>query len=123
MSPVSAGFLFRPSSDAQQFPPDGVLLPTIMDDFSDSVLGDPIMYAQYEEILGSDTPMTLPVYYLPSGLTYRPDQSSVQTVLASGTSSRPEVGSSAVAPPMDREDSPFLATGLPGCPYHFTSYS
>ena len=33
--------------------------------------------------------MTLPVYSLPSGLTYRPDQSSVHTVLASGTSSRP----------------------------------
>ena len=67
--------------------------------------------------------MTLPVYSLPSGLTYRPDQSSVQTVLASGTSAHPEVGSSAVAPPMDMEDSPLLDMGLPGCPYHFTSYS
>ena len=55
--------------------------------------------------------------------SFSPDQSSVQTVLASGTSSRPEVGSSAVAPPMDMEDSPLLATGLPGCPYRFTSYS
>ena len=44
-------------------------------------------------------------------------------VLASGISSRPEVGSSALAPPMDREDNPLLATGLPGCPYRFTSYS
>ena len=60
---------------------------------------------------------------LPSGLTYRPDQSSVQTVLALGISSRPEVGSSAVAPSMDMEDSPLLGTGLPGCPYHFTPYS
>ena len=94
-----------------------------MDDFSDSVLGDPITYAQCEQIPGSDTPMSLPVYSLPSGLTYRPDQSSVQTVLASETSSRPEVGSSAVAPPMDMEDSPLLETGLPGCLYRFTSYS
>ena len=52
-----------------------------------------------------------------------PGQSSVQTVLASGISSRPEVWSSALAPPMDTEDSLLLATGLPGCPYRFTLYS
>ena len=111
------------SRDAQQFPPDGVMLPTTLDDLSDLVLGDPITYAQCEQIPGLDTPMSLPVYSLPSGLTNRPDQSSVQTVLALGTSSRPEVGSYAVAPPMDMEDSPLLQTGLSGCPYRFTSYS
>ena len=94
-----------------------------MDDFSDSVLGDRITYAQCEEIPGSDVPMSFPVYSLPSGLAYMLGQSSVQTVLASGTSSRPEVGSSALAPPMDMEDSPLLAMGLPGCPYRFTSHS
>ena len=67
-----------------------------------------------------------------------PGQSSVQTVLASGTSSRPEVWSSATAQsvdiaregpfdafasPMDTEDSPLIMTGLPGCPYRFTSHS
>ena len=67
--------------------------------------------------------MTLPVYTLPTGLAYMPGQSSVQTVLASGISSRPEAWSSALAPPMDTEDSPLLATGLPGCPCQFTSYS
>ena len=67
--------------------------------------------------------MSLPVYSLPSGFSYMPGQSSVQTVLASGTSSRPEVGSSALAPPMHMEDSPLLEMGLPGCPYLFTSYS
>ena len=65
---------------------------------------------------GSDVFMALPVYSLPSGLAYMPGQSSVQTVLASGISSRPEVWSSALAPPMDTEDSSLLATGLPGCP-------
>ena len=59
-------------------------------------------------------------------------------MLASGTSSRPEVWSSATgqrvyiaregpfdafASPMDTEDSPLITTGLPGCPYRFTSYS
>ena len=64
----------------------------------------------------------MPVYTLPSGLAYMLGQSSVQTVLASGTSSRPEVGSSAIASPMDTEDNPLITTGLPGCPYRFTSY-
>ena len=121
VSPVSPGFLMWPC--AQQFPPTGVLLPATLDDFSDSVLGDPITYAQCEQIPGSDAPMSLPVYSLPSGLAYMPGQSSFQTVLASGTSSRPEVGSSPLTPPMDMEDSPLLATGLPGCPYRFTSHS
>ena len=103
--PVSPGFLMRPSGAAEQHPQAGVLLPTTLDDFSDSVLGDPITYAQCEQIPGSDAPMTLPVYMLPSGLAYMPGQSSVQTVLASGISSRPEVWSSALAPPMDMEDS------------------
>ena len=58
-----------------------------------------------------------------TGSTLMPGQSWVQTVLASGTSSRPEVGSSAVAPPMDVEDCPLLETGLPGCPYRFAEYS
>ena len=51
VSPGSAGFL-RPSGAAQQFPPDRVLLPMTLDDFSDSVLGDPITYAQCEQIPG-----------------------------------------------------------------------
>ena len=82
--------------------------------------------------------MTLPVYTFLSGLAYRPGQSSVQTVLASGTSSRPEGWSSAMAQiadiaregpfhafasPMDTEDSPLVTTGLPGCPYRITSYN
>ena len=123
VSPVSPGFLSRPSRDAQQFPLDEVLLPTTLDDFSDSDLGAPITYAQCEQIPGSDTPMSLPVFSVLSELTHRPDQSSVQTVLALGTSSRPEVASSAVAPSMDMEDNPLLETGLPGCPYRFTPYS
>ena len=45
VSPVSPGFLSRPSRDAQQSPPEGVLLPTTLNDFSDSDLGAPITYA------------------------------------------------------------------------------
>ena len=114
VSPVLPGFLTRPSRTAPQFPLEGVLLPSTMDDFSDSDLGAPLAYAQCELIPGSDAPMSLPVFSVPSGFSARPDQSSIQTVLALGTSSHPDRGSSAVAPPMDMEDNPLLETGLPG---------
>ena len=94
-----------------------------MDNFSDSDLGAPITYAQCKLFPGSDTPMSLAVFSVPSGLVARPDQSLVQTVLALGTSSHPDGGSSAVTPSMDLEDSPLLDTGLPGCPFRFTPYS
>ena len=67
-----------------------MLLQSALYGFSDSVLGDPIALVQCEQIPGSDAPLTLPVYTLQSGLAYMPGQSSVQTVLASGASSRPE---------------------------------
>ena len=38
------GFLFRPSRAYQQLPSDGLLLPTMLDDFNVSVLGAPITY-------------------------------------------------------------------------------
>ena len=123
VSPVSSGFLPRPSRDAPQLPPEGVLLPTTMDDFSDSDLGAPMTYTQCEIFPGSDAPMSLPVFSVPSGFSAWPDQSSVQTVLALGTSSHPDGGSSAVAPSMDMEDGPLLETGLPGCPFRFTPHS
>ena len=44
VSPVSPGF------EQHRYPRAGVLLPTTLDDFSDSVLGDPITYAQCEQI-------------------------------------------------------------------------
>ena len=96
------------------------------------MLGDPIAFAQCALVPGSDTPMTLPVYTMPSG------QSSVQTALASAVSSRPEGWSSGTpravdvsregpfdvySSPMDTGDSPLATTGLLGCPYRITSYT
>ena len=138
VSPVSPGFLMRPSSAAVQQPEAGLPLPLALDSFSDPVLGDPIAFAQCALIPVSDTPLTLSVYTMPSGLAYMPGQSSVQTVLASGASTRPEGWSSdtaqiahiaregpfdAFASPMDTEDSPLVTTGLPGCPYRITSHN
>ena len=87
----------------------------------------------------SDTPpMTYRVYTLPSGLALLPGQSSVQTVMVSAVTSRPEGWSSGVprtvdvsregpfdaySSPMNTEDSPLLATGSPGCLYRITSYT
>ena len=110
----------RPSGAAVQQPGAGLPLPLALDSFSDPVLGDPIAFAQCALIPGSDTPLTLHVYTMPSGLAYMPGQSSVQTVMASAASTRPEGWSSdtaritdiaregpcdAYASPMDTEDS------------------
>ena len=72
VSPVSPEFMIRPSGTAGQHPEAGVLLPSAVDGFSDSVFGDPIAFAQCEQIPGSDAPLTLPVYTLLSGLAYMP---------------------------------------------------
>ena len=102
------------------------------------MLGDPVAFALGAPVPGSDTPMTLPVYKLPSGLALVPGQSSVQTVMASAVSSRREGWSSGMprtfdvsregpfdtySSPMDTGDSPLVTTGLPGCPYRITSYT
>ena len=92
VSPVSPGFLFRPSRVDQPPLSGGVLLPTTLDDFDDSVLGDPITYARCEQFPGSESPMSFPVYAWPSGSAYLLEQSLLQTVLASGASSHPEGG-------------------------------
>ena len=84
VSPVSPGFLMRPSGAAVQQPEPGFPLPLALENFSDPLLGAPIAFAQCALILRSDTPLTLPVYTMSSGLSYMPGQSSVQTVLASG---------------------------------------
>ena len=120
---VSPGFLFRPSRVDQQPPSEEVLLPTTLDDFDDSLLGDPITYARCEQFPGSESPMSLTVYAWPSGSAYLLEQSLLQTVLASGPPLiRRGEGSSAVPPPMDLEDGPLLEMGLPGCPYRFSEY-
>ena len=50
-----------------------------------------------DPVPGSDAPpMTFPVYPFPSGLALLLGQSSVQTILASAFSSRPEVWSTGV---------------------------
>ena len=95
-------------------------MPTTLEDFDDSVLGDPITYARCEKFPGSESPLSLPVYAWPSGSAFLLDPTVLQTVLASGTSSLPAKGTSTAAPPMDSGEGRLLETGLPGCPYRFS---
>ena len=61
VSLLSPGLLFWPSRGGQSPPAEGVLLPTTLDDFDDSVLGDPITYARCEHFPRSESPLSLPV--------------------------------------------------------------
>ena len=42
VSPLSPGLVVRPTREGGAAPSEGVLLPTMLQDFDDSVLGDPI---------------------------------------------------------------------------------
>ena len=95
-------------------------MPKTLDDFDDSVLGDPITYARCEKFPGSESPLSLPVYAWPSGSAFLLDPAVLQTVLASGTSALPAEGTSTAALPMDSGEGRLLETGLPGCPYRFS---
>ena len=120
VSPLSPGLFFRPSRGGQSPPAEGVLLPTTLEDFDDSILGDPITYALCEQFPGSESPLSLTVYAWPSGSAFLLDPTVLQTVLASGTSALPAEGTSAAAPTMTLGDGRLLEMGLPGCPYRFS---
>ena len=65
VSPLSPGVVVRPTRGSGAAPSEGDLLPTMLEDFDDSVLGDPISYARFEQFLGSESPLSLPVYAWP----------------------------------------------------------
>ena len=120
VSPLSPGLFFRPPRGSKSPPTGGALLPTTLEDFDDSVLGDPITYVRCEKFPGSESSLSFPVYAWPSGLAFQLNPTVLQTVLASGTSALPAEGTSTAAPPMDSGEGRLLETGLPGCPYRFS---
>ena len=92
---------------------EGVLLPTTLDDFNDSVVGDPITYARCEQFSGSESPLSLPVYAWPSGSYITSDCVGFGDLLSAGGGDlcrRSAYG-------FGRRP---LETGLPGCPYRFS---
>ena len=140
VSPVSPGFLMCPSVPLCSNQRLGCRCRWPWNSFSDPVLGDPIAFAQCALIPGSDTPLTLPVYTMPSGLAYAgtvfcPDSVGVGSVYSTeGVVLRygPDIEIADIAregpfdtfaSPMYTEDIPLVTTGLPGCPYRITSYN
>ena len=83
VSPLSPGLVVRPTREGGAAPSEGVLLPTMLEDFDDSVLGDPISYARIEQLPGSESRLSLPVYAWPPSSAFLMD-SVIRTVLACG---------------------------------------
>ena len=81
VSPLSPELVVRPTLEGGVAQSEGVLLPTMLDNFDDSILGDPISYARIEQLPGSESPLSLPVYAWPSSSAFLMD-SVIQTVLA-----------------------------------------
>ena len=81
VSPLSPGLVVRPTREGGAAPSEGVLLPTMLEDFDDLVLGDPITYARIEQLPGSESPLSLPVYVWPPSSALLTD-SVIRTVLA-----------------------------------------
>ena len=86
VSPLSPGLVVRPTRGSGAAPSEGVLLPTMLEDFDDSVLGDPISYARFEQFPGSESPLSLPVYAWPPSSAFLMDSAVIRTVLAPGKS-------------------------------------
>ena len=138
VSPATPGFVMRPAGATQRLPGDALPLPLAFDFVNDPFFRKQIAIAQCSEVPGSDGPVTLPVYTMPTGASLMMGQWSIPTVLASGMSPRTlqcstdmdrsddatrEGPFEAVASPMETEDSLLVTTGLPGCPYRITSYA
>ena len=94
VSPLSPGIVVRPTRGSE-----GVLLPTMLEDFDDSVLGDPISYARFEQFPGSESPLSLPVYARPPSSAFLMDSAVIRTVLDPGKSNLPAAGTSKSDPP------------------------
>ena len=102
-------------------------------------LGEPVAINLSRPVLGSDAPvMSFPVYPLPSVMVLMPVSCSSEMTLAPGiplqqgrwSSAMPQTRDvsregpfDAYCSPMDTGDCPLVSTGLPGCPYRFTSYT
>ena len=98
--------------------PSGVLLPTILDEFNDSVLGEPISCARIEQLLGLESPLSLPVYVWPPKPTFIMDP-IIHTVLAPPKPEILPVGTTWAVPPVMAEKARMTESGIPGCPYRF----
>ena len=86
-----------PNREKEMPKPEGRLLPTLLDEFNDSVLGEPISYARLEQAPGSESPLSLPVYAWPPRATMRMDP-IIQTVLSPRNVIRSQQGPHGLCP-------------------------
>ena len=114
VSPLSPEVVVRPAREGGATQPEGMLLPTILDDFNDSVLGDPISYARIDQLPGSESPLSLPVYAWPPRPALMMDP-VIQTVLAPRKSERLLAETSGTDFPITAEKARVITSGLPGC--------
>ena len=87
VSPLSPELVVRPTREGGVTQPEGVLLPTMLDAFNDSVLVDLISYKRIEQIPRSESSLSLPVYAWPPSSAFMMD-SVIQTALAPRKSER-----------------------------------
>ena len=118
VSPLSPEIVIQPTRENGTTQPEGVLLPTILDDFNDSVLGDPISYARIEQVPGSESPLSLPVYAWPPKPAFMMDP-VIRIVLAPRKSAMLPAGTKWAVPPVTAEKARMAESGIPGCPYRF----
>ena len=118
VSPLSPELVVRPTREGGVTQPEGALLPTMLDDFNDSVLGDPISYARFEQIPGSEYSLSLPVYAWPPSSAFMMD-SVIQIVLAPRKSERLPAETSVADLPVTAEKARVVKSGLSGCLYRF----
>ena len=93
----------------------------MLQDFDDSVLGDPITYARIEQLPGSESPLSLPVYAWPPKSALLMD-SFIETSLAPRKSECLMVGTSVTDPPVTPGKDRVLKSGLPGCRYRLLEF-
>ena len=115
VSPISP---IIPNWEKEMPKPDERLLPTLLDEFNDSVLGEPISYARLEQASGLESPPSLPVYAWPPRATMRMDP-IIQTVLSPPKRDMLPTGTTWVVPPSVAEKARMTDSGIPGCPYRF----
>ena len=121
VSPLSPELVVRPAREGGATQPEGMLLPTMLDDFNDSVLGDPISYAPIDQLPGSESPLSLPVYAWPPGPAFMRDP-VIQTVFAPRESERRLAETSVTDSPVTGIKPRVMTSGLPGCPYRFLEF-
>ena len=117
VSPLSPELVVRTAREGGATQPEGMLLPTMLDDFNDSVLGDPISYARIYQLPGSESP----VYAWPPGPAFMRDP-VIQTELAPRKSERRLAETSVTDSPVTAEKPRVMTSGLPGCPYRFLEF-